>query len=464
LTGPFLWFVFYLFSYAGLLFYGGRVCPYIENLDLWQYARDLAGFFGTGLLLRYPLKRRERQSATYSSAFWIELGIFVFMAVLLTFFNYLVYDFPLGSGLKVAVGFIMLGFFLGLQAYLLRQRAALLAGETPAQIREIHSSIVSRISTIMILALALTTAVIFLVVSKDLTWLEEQPPGAISYYKGAVLFEIIFVMGILLLLLIHLVISYARNLNLLFANQTGVLEKVSHGQFDSYVPVLSNDEFGSIALHTNAMIDGLREKAAISAAFGKAFSPGIAHRLLNGEQKLGGERMNLTFLMSDVRSFTTLAESLPPEELLKRLNAYFSDMVEIIHSHQGEIDKFIGDGILAVFGLDGQPGEERAVRAALAMIHRLRATQDGWKIGIGIHCGEVVAGRIGSADRQEYTFIGDTVNTVARLESVCKERGVTLVVSAAVFETLPAEIGAELGENVLLNLRGKSAPITVRCL
>ncbi|MBE7439426.1 MAG: adenylate/guanylate cyclase domain-containing protein [Spirochaetales bacterium] len=456
--------MFYLLSYTGLLFYGGRVCPYIDNLDLWQYARDLAAFFAAGLLLRFFLTGKIREPWAYARAFWIELAVFAFMSGLLTFYNYLAYDFPLGSGLKVGVGFIMLGFFLGLQAYLGKQRQVLRSGESPVKIREIHSSIVSRISAIMILSVSLATAVIFLVVNKDLQWLEAQPPGTLSYHKGAVLFEIVFVMGVLLLLLIHLVLSYASNLKLLFANQTGVLEKVSHGQFESYVPVISNDEFGSIALHTNTMIDGLREKAAITAVFGKAFSPGIARMLLEGEQQLGGKRMDLTFLMSDVRAFTALAESLSPEELLNRLNAYFSDMVGIIHAHQGEIDKFIGDGILAVFGMDGHGGEERAVRTALAMLERMKGKEGGWQIGIGIHSGEVVAGRIGSLDRQEYTFIGDTVNTVARLESACKENGASLIISDAVYAALPEDLKGEFGQRLELTLRGKSSPFAARRL
>lgn len=165
--------------------------------------------------------------------------------------------------------------------------------------------------------------------------------------------------------------------------------------------------------------------------------------------------------MADVRNFTTLSESIEPEELVATMNRYFSAMVEIIHRHGGEVDKFIGDGILAVFGLDSQAeGPQNAVRAAEEMVHAAgvltRELSHEIKIGLGIHAGEVIAGRIGSPDRQEYTFLGDTVNTAARLESASKDLGKDIVVSNSVFSALSSELKNAAWQSVgALNLKGK---------
>ncbi len=459
------WPLLYLLAYVALVFYGGRVCPYIDNLNVRAFALDMALLFLLGVAVRlvswFALRHRTEG---YVWAFWLEMALFLGMAVLLTVHNKLRYDFPVGSGVKVGVGFLTVGFFLGLQGYLRRQRDALRAG-TGVMIEQIRSSLVARISLILILSIAFATAIIFLVVSKDLNWLAEQPPGAIRYYRGAVLFEVVFVMAVMLALLVHLVLSYARNLRLLFRNQTTILEKVSEGQLDAYVPVLSNDEFGSIAAHTNRMIDGLKEKEKIQSVFGKSFSPRIAQRLLTSDQNLGGEKLHLTLLMSDVRGFTSLAESVPPEELVRQLNQHFSAMVEIIHQNQGEIDKFIGDGILAVFGLtDPLNAATAAVRAGREMIAATATLGLGWRIGVGIHTGEVLAGRIGSSERQEYTFIGDTVNTASRLEAATKRIGRPLVVSETTHDALDPALRGLSWQRKLVAVKGKSEPLVVFAL
>lgn len=456
----FFTFAWYVLSYCILLYYGGSVCPYIDGLGIADFSRELAAIFGAGTLLRLALVARARESALF------DFAIFASMAATLTVYNRLNYNFPVGSGLKVAVGFLATGFFVSLHAYLARQRSHLLTGEIRAMSASAQSSVITRISVVTVFSVLLSTLTIFLVVNKDLKWLAEQPPGTVEYYRPSVLREIIFVMLVLLALLISVIVSYARNLRLLFLNQTQTLERVSAGQLDVLVPVVSNDEFGNIATHTNAMIEGLREKQKIQSVFGKMVSPGIAERLLASEhQALGGERLQVTVLMADVRNFTSLSEEISPEELVRLMNRYFTVMVEIIHRHGGEVDKFIGDGILAIFGLeDPDKGPQQAVEAAAEMVraaavltHDLRREI---KIGLGIHAGDVIAGRIGSPDRQEFTFLGDTVNTAARLESASKEIGKEIVVSQKVFRALSPTLQAAAWQAVgALNLKGKSHAI-----
>jgi class 3 adenylate cyclase len=145
--------------------------------------------------------------------------------------------------------------------------------------------------------------------------------------------------------------------------------------------------------------------------------------------------------MSDVRNFTTLTERTDPEVLVHDLNRYFSEMVEIIRREGGLVDKFIGDGILAVFGLDDpEHASKRAVRTALEMqaaVMKLKLELSiPIEIGIGIHRGEVIAGNIGSTERMEFTFIGDAVNTAARLEGLTKGLGASIVISSAIHSEL----------------------------
>ncbi len=450
----------YTAGYFIILYYGGSVCPYIDGLGIRDFAVELSAVFAVGFCARVLMERKGK------AELWPDLTAFAVMAAALTIFNRSYYYFPVASGLKVTVGFMALGFFLAVHTYLRGQRAYLRSGKFSRAVNAVRSSIITKISLITVLSVVLSTAVIFLVVNKDLKWLAAQPPGSIEFYRPSVLREIVFVMLVLLALLVTVIWGYSRNLKLLFLNQTRTLEQVSAGELDTFVPVISNDEFGNIAIHTNTMIDGLREKRKIQAVFGKMVSPRIAARLLGSDHKgLGGEKLNVTVLMSDVRNFTTLSESITPEELVSIMNRYFTAMVEIIHRHGGEVDKFIGDGILAIFGLDDkEQGPQNAVSAATEMAAaaaKLSAElAHTIKVGLGIHYGEVIAGRIGSPDRQEFTFLGDTVNTAARLESASKDLGKEIVVSKTVFDALnPPSRSAAWQAVGMLSLKGKKQQI-----
>lgn len=147
----------------------------------------------------------------------------------------------------------------------------------------------------------------------------------------------------------------------------------------------------------------------------------LKHR---GNLRLGGERSEVTILNSDIRGFTKLTENMEPDDIVEMLNEYFAVMVPIIFAHQGTVDKFIGDAILAVFG-SPEPDDkqhEHAVRAAMEMQtavakvneRRLARGVPCAKPGVGIHCGEVVHGFVGTSDRMEFTVIGDAVNKASR--------------------------------------------------
>ncbi len=470
--------IYYLLSIIIMVFYGGEVCPFIDTLTLWRWGQVLAVFFGLMFAVRFwIIKYKVDQADLYlrprKQLIW-ELLIFIAAGVAIAVYNHFTFTFPpLGSGGKVLVGTLTLGSFLSIDMALERERNILLKSR-PEDIRLTHShkfySVTRKFSLMAILVFTFITAVMLLVLGKDLYWIAMIGEQEMARARRAVTIEIIFVIGITTVLVLNLIYSYSRNLKLFFGNETRVLDEVNKGNLNGFVPVLSNDEFALIADHTNTMIEGLREKRKIKNIFGKVVSHPVAKHLLSmdeDELKLGGKRRELVILMSDIRNFTTLTESTDPELLVSGLNTYFTDMIEIVRGNQGFVDKFIGDGILAVFGLsDEENAIANAVNAGIGMLNRVNEQRKNYsypiEIGIGIHCGEVIAGNIGSMERLEYTVIGDAVNAAARLEGLTKSLQSPLLISAQVLEGLPVHL-AELpwthfGDQAL---KGKTEKIDV---
>lgn len=179
------------------------------------------------------------------------------------------------------------------------------------------------------------------------------------------------------------------------------------------------------------LIEG-QNKEKIKKAMGKYISDDIMERVVKNidELKLGGKRATVTVLFADIRGFTSMSENLPAEEVSNILNEYFTEIEPIISKHNGIINKFIGDAVMAIFGepiLDKKHALN-AVKCAQAMLKKVRKLQYKWmeegkpriEIGIGINTGEVFVGNIGSERRMEYTVIGDTVNLASRIESYNK--------------------------------------------
>jgi adenylate cyclase len=184
----------------------------------------------------------------------------------------------------------------------------------------------------------------------------------------------------------------------------------------------------AMAIANHQLQEDLRKRSILLERMLTNFSPRIRQKLLdkatNGRLALGGEKSEVTVLFSDIRGFTRMTASMDAEDIVEMLNHYFSVLVETLFRYDGTIDKFIGDSILAVFGSPEADSaqHEKAVRAALEMqseivsLNKLRSGsgRKTCEIGIGIHCGEVLHGFIGSADRMEFTVVGDPVNRAAR--------------------------------------------------
>lgn len=202
-------------------------------------------------------------------------------------------------------------------------------------------------------------------------------------------------------------------------------------------------------------------KSAVALFVGKQVA-----RSLDESQHLGltGKRINVTILFTDIRGFTAFCEEKDPAVIVGLLNDYMGQMVSIIHNHHGHVNKFIGDGILAVFcddDLHGQPGTrsgDHGLRATRCAIQMVTAPND-FKTGAGLHSGAVVIGNVGSAEKMEFTVLGDTVNLASRLESMNKEHKTKLLLSEVTRELLAGEIETEFLGSVAI--RGKTLPMKI---
>jgi len=214
-----------------------------------------------------------------------------------------------------------------------------------------------------------------------------------------------------------------------------------------------------------------REKRWLRHAFGRYVSPSVVEVITNNPERLelGGEEIETTVLFADLEGFTQLSESVSPHALIKLLNDYFSPMTQIIMEHQGTLDKYIGDAIMALWGAPVTLPDHalRACQAALEMEKTMAELQEEWKIQglppltarIGVHSGSVVAGNVGSRDRFNYTVLGDTVNLASRLEGVNKVYGTRILLS----ENTCSQVKDLLlvRELDLVQVKGRGQPVTI---
>jgi adenylate cyclase len=265
----------------------------------------------------------------------------------------------------------------------------------------------------------------------------------------------------------------ARHLTRPLASLLKMCIQVRDGDLSAQAPVTGRDEINVFSDAFNQMVAGLRERDRVKQIFGRYVSTQVSERVLKHGIKLGGERKEVTMLFADIRNFTNMSESMQPEQVVELLNEYFSEMVQAVVECGGVLDKFIGDGMLAVFGSmdDGTaPASDHrkcAVNAGLRMKAKLAKIngeremrgQPPIHIGIGIHTDQVVVGHIGSRDKIEHTVIGDGVNTCSRVESMNKELGTTLLITeqthAAVAEVFECRAMPET------KVKGKSRALKV---
>ena len=220
------------------------------------------------------------------------------------------------------------------------------------------------------------------------------------------------------------------------------------------------------------------EKLRVRRTLEKYVSGPVAAEILRHsheyENSLGGERKSVTILFSDIRDFTSISERSDPLALVQQLNEYFTVMVDIVMKHDGTLDKYIGDAIMAVYGspLSAGTAEDawRAVQTAAEMRTQLKVLQQTWaaqgrpvlRIGIGINHGDVVVGNIGSPRRMEYTVIGDAVNVASRVEGLNKQCGTDILLTESVYTLVRERVVAQCLE--MAAVKGREQKLTVYAL
>jgi adenylate cyclase len=252
---------------------------------------------------------------------------------------------------------------------------------------------------------------------------------------------------------------------------TCIFSFVDYSAWLSQTPPLLAIALSYGGLTLNNYIREQRERIRTRAFLNKYVSSDVADELLEDREGLGlsGKRRHVTVLFSDLRGFTGISEQISPEQAVSLLAEYLSQVTQIIFKHGGTVDKFMGDGVMAIFGAPKSHGDDalRAVKTGLEMIEMVEARSKRWieiigkplKVGVGIHSGDAVVGSIGSELRSDFTAIGDTVNLASRLEGLTKELGVPIVVS----ESTASEVkgAANLKPLRRVKVTGRETPLLV---
>ncbi|MDX2220926.1 MAG: adenylate/guanylate cyclase domain-containing protein [Burkholderiales bacterium] len=243
---------------------------------------------------------------------------------------------------------------------------------------------------------------------------------------------------------------------------------MSRGEYVHTIHAAQGDEIGELASAFNTMAKGIAERDTVRDILGKVMSQAVAEQLLSQQIELGGEEREVTVLFADIRNFTELCESLTPTQTLALLNRYLTEINAVIEANDGVIDKYTGDGVMALFGAPIARADDagRAMQAAMAIVARIgqlgrQLADEGLPhpdIGIGINTARVIAGNIGSASRLNYTVLGDGVNLAARLEGLTKRYQVPIVAGEVTRARLDRLVWRELDK---VRVKGKTVPVRI---
>lgn len=426
---------------AFLSVYAKSVCPFIDSVPFLDVSKVLLALAVGHVIMREWLSHafprpwgrasRARHGFHLSVIGWVTIGV----AAVAT--HAIVYpDFPIASHLKLLSGYWALGagILAQIEYVMLESHFRKFRSDAPTMIVE---RIANRLMESFVVVSVVPTVVMVLMAVRIVFE---------GYSRRGLSIEVGFLGFCFVASALFMSWRYGSALREDCNRIVSGLEDVRDGRF-SAVKVDSSrlDELGLVAGGINEMAAGLALRERIRDAFGRFVNPAIATQVINSfrldnkeEVSLDGRRVEVTVLMADLRGFTSLAETMDPEELTRMLNGYFAEMVAAVHVHGGMVDKFIGDAVMAVFGLGGEADHTlAAVRCAMEMQVRLarfnlgRSETDKLVNGIGLHVGEVVAGLIGSPDRLEFTVIGGAVNMAARLEAHARPPRPPILMSAA---------------------------------
>lgn len=281
---------------------------------------------------------------------------------------------------------------------------------------------------------------------------------------------IALITSVLAFILLSRLSQYITNPIMILAKNT---KEVQEGHLDQVkLPKVEDgteDEIEDLYESFSEMVDGLKEKEKVKGILNKVVSPKIANKILQGNVSLGGEEKVVTVLFADIRHFTEMTEHMKPSELIQVLNSFMTKLSDVIDRHNGVIDKYVGDEVMALFGapISEQDSVCSAVSCAIAMMKEVEAWNQTRmelklppiEIGIGIHTGNVVAGNVGAENRLNYTVLGANVNLAARLCSAAEEK--QILTSEDTLNSTHVKELVDFHELAPMTLKGFSKPIKI---
>ncbi len=277
---------------------------------------------------------------------------------------------------------------------------------------------------------------------------------------------ILVLVGIALVVGLFTLVVAVRSITGRVSALRSALARVQAGDFTAQVLVDDASEIGRLQAGFNTMAAGLAERERIRDTFGTYVDRDVADHILGADDGVDGLEVDVTLMFVDVRGFTGFAENLHPVAVLTVLNRLFERIVPLVHRYGGHVDKYAGDGLLAVFGAPRRHDDhaDRALAAALLIADAVCDEFDGeLSVGVGLNSGPVIAGNVGGAGRLEFSVIGDAVNIAARVESATRQTGDVVLLTDQTRQLLTgahAERGAFV-ERPGLILKGKTTPVQI---
>ena len=453
--------------------YCSSVCSFIDGLTPYELTLNLTAIFLFQMLVRELLYRGFstpwKRVTLVRQAYYLSIISWLIAGMGASLLHYIRYPyFPAGSHLKLLSSYWILGGGVLAQLEYVVFEHCYKAPDDGAQ-RHLFKERLSRriLESLVIFTLAPTVTMLLTVMRYNYEGLLDSHVTLELLYIG--------------LLSITAAVTVAFLIGKMLKKDTvqiiSSVKAVAKGDFKTRISIHREDELGEIAEGINEMSQGLRLREQIKEAFGRFVNPQTASTFIemfvkDGERvKMGGQKQHVVILMADLRGFTPLSETMEANALIDLLNRYFSAMVEVIHSEEGVVDKFMGDAVMALFGLtDPQGAEDAALRCALKMrsaLEKLNTDLEREGIprldnGIGIHSGEVIAGYLGSQERLEFTVIGAAVNVASRIEAQTKVLRQPILISEVIFKKADEGFKSTLIET--LRLKGVKEAVRLYAL
>lgn len=430
--------VYHSFVFIAAIFltvYATLVCPFIDSLPFTQVLLGLVFVAILQVMIREAIfvsvlpnkvtSNIVKSYYTYSLLSWGMAGL-----IASAMHGILYPTFPIESHLKLLIGYWALGggFIATVESHSLERRIR--KNQNVSLLKVSFSRQLLRLFGIFII---IPNIVLILIVFRF---------AFEGYIVSGAGYELIFLSTFFSVFALSVGYLYGNELKKDTEKLVSALKRVAKGNYVIQLDSTRPDELGFVSQELNKMTVELKQKQVVEQAFGRFVNPYIAKKFLKDIDKHGnimkqGRHQNVTIMMCDIRNFTGISESMSPKNVTTMLNNYFSKMVRVIHKHNGIIDKFIGDAVMAVFGLEENIHGKSTVKSEsvknaylcsqemLEVLDKInsKASKNNsplFDIGIGIHYGEVIAGYLGTPKRLEFTVIGANVNLASRIESLAK--------------------------------------------